>query len=104
MSKNLNIRILTILAVLAAMLFFAFPIEKRINLGLDLKGGMHLILKVETETLDENPDRTPLNAPLRSCATALTVWESPNRSSNARERTRSSSNFPASRTATGPLI
>ncbi len=54
MSKNLNIRILTVLAVLATMLFFAFPVEKRINLGLDLKGGMHLILKVETETLDEN--------------------------------------------------
>ncbi len=54
MSKNLNYRILTIIAVLGMALFFTFPFEKRINLGLDLKGGMHLVLKVETETLDEN--------------------------------------------------
>ncbi len=54
MSKNLKIRILTVLTVLIAALFCAFPIENRINMGLDLKGGMHLILKVETETLDEN--------------------------------------------------
>ncbi|MFH1360133.1 MAG: protein translocase subunit SecD [Candidatus Omnitrophota bacterium] len=54
MNKNLKVKILLILGVLAASLFFAFPLEKRINLGLDLKGGMHLIVKVETEKLDEN--------------------------------------------------
>jgi len=53
MNKNLQIRILTVLGVLAASIFFAFPLEERINLGLDLKGGMHLILKVETEKLDD---------------------------------------------------
>ncbi|MFP4473277.1 MAG: protein translocase subunit SecD [Candidatus Omnitrophota bacterium] len=54
MTKNIKIRLLVIFAVLAAAVFFAFPVEKRINLGLDLKGGMHLILKVETEKLDAN--------------------------------------------------
>ena len=54
MTKNLKIRILVVLGVVLAALFFALPLEKRINLGLDLKGGMHLILKVETEELDEN--------------------------------------------------
>jgi SecD/SecF fusion protein len=54
MSKDLKIRILVVLIVLVASIFFAFPLEKRINLGLDLKGGMHLILKVETEKLDPN--------------------------------------------------
>lgn len=51
MSKNLRNRILIILGVLLACLYFTFPIQKRINLGLDLKGGMHLVLKVETEKL-----------------------------------------------------
>jgi len=52
MGKNLQTRILIIIGVLAAMLFFSFPLDKRINLGLDLKGGMHLVLKVETEKLE----------------------------------------------------
>ncbi len=51
MSKNLRNRILTILGILLACLYFIFPIQKRINLGLDLKGGMHLVLRVETEKL-----------------------------------------------------
>lgn len=53
MSKGLRNRILIILGVLGLSLYFTFPLEKRINLGLDLKGGMHLILKVETEKLPE---------------------------------------------------
>ncbi|MCR4336501.1 MAG: protein translocase subunit SecD [Candidatus Omnitrophica bacterium] len=54
MSKSLRNRVLLILAVIAGALYCTFPLDKRINLGLDLKGGMHLILKVETEKLDEN--------------------------------------------------
>ena len=54
MSKELRTRVIIIVGVFLASLFFAFPLQERINLGLDLKGGMHLILKVETEKLDEN--------------------------------------------------
>lgn len=54
MNKNLRMRVFIVLGVLAAAVFFAFPLDQRINLGLDLKGGMHLILKVETEKLDDN--------------------------------------------------
>lgn len=54
MNKKLQWRILIILAVLAASIYFAFPLNKRINLGLDLQGGMHLVLKVELEKLPEN--------------------------------------------------
>ena len=54
MSKKLQFRIFIVLAVLAASIYFTFPIEKRINLGLDLKGGMHLVLRVELEKIPEN--------------------------------------------------
>ncbi|MBI5150494.1 MAG: protein translocase subunit SecD [Candidatus Omnitrophica bacterium] len=54
MNKSLRNRILIILGVIAAAVYFAFPLQKRINLGLDLKGGMHLVLKVDTEKLAEN--------------------------------------------------
>ena len=54
MSKNLSNRFLVIFGVIIASLFFTFPLEKRINLGLDLKGGMHLVLRIETEKLPAN--------------------------------------------------
>ena len=54
MNKNLRNRLLLIIAVVAASLYFTFPLNKRINLGLDLKGGMHLVLKVDTEKLADN--------------------------------------------------
>lgn len=54
MNKSLRNHLLVIFAVVAGAVYFTFPLEKRINLGLDLKGGMHLILKVDTEKLEEN--------------------------------------------------
>ncbi len=53
MSKNLRNRFLIILGVIVTCIAFVWPINKRINLGLDLKGGMHLILKVDTSKLAE---------------------------------------------------
>lgn len=55
--KSLKIRFLVIFGVITASFFFAFPVEKRINLGLDLKGGMHLVLRVKTEQLSEDARR-----------------------------------------------
>ncbi len=54
MKKSLRNRILVILGVIAASIYLGFPIEKKIPLGLDLKGGMHLIMQVDFEELDEN--------------------------------------------------
>ncbi len=54
MTKSLKTRLLIILGVLAASLFFTFPLEKRIDLGLDLKGGMNIVLKVDAENLSES--------------------------------------------------
>ncbi|MDP8266709.1 MAG: protein translocase subunit SecD [Candidatus Aceula meridiana] len=52
--KSLKTRLLIIFGVIIASIYFAFPLEKRINLGLDLKGGMHLVLRVETEKISED--------------------------------------------------
>jgi preprotein translocase subunit SecD len=49
MNRNLLWRGLLILAVLVTALFVAYPPEEKINLGLDLQGGMHLVLQVKTE-------------------------------------------------------
>src|SRR5271157_490972 len=37
-----------IFALAAAAVFFMLPMDKKIHLGLDLKGGIHLVLQVNT--------------------------------------------------------
>ncbi len=51
MEKRVLYKSIMILAVVGICAYFAFPLDKRINLGLDLKGGMHLLLKVDTTNL-----------------------------------------------------
>jgi len=48
MDRNLIIRGLVILVVAALFAFSAYPPQEKINLGLDLRGGMHLVLEVQT--------------------------------------------------------
>ncbi len=69
MQKNLRWKLLFILAILVVCIFsFVYPREKgagllsRINLGLDLKGGIHLVLQVNTDDalnrdLNQDADR-----------------------------------------------
>ncbi len=52
MERKLLYKILLILAIVGVCVYFTFPLDKRINLGLDLKGGMHLLLKVDTTHLE----------------------------------------------------
>ena len=49
MDRNLLQRGLVILGILAFMGYSAYPPSETINLGLDLQGGMHLVLRVETD-------------------------------------------------------
>lgn len=51
--QNLKWKIILILAVTAVALYGLFPIKEKINLGLDLQGGIHLVLQVDTSKLPE---------------------------------------------------
>ena len=53
MRKKLIYKILFILLIAGISAYFTFPLDKRINLGLDLQGGMHLLLKVDTSHLSD---------------------------------------------------
>jgi SecD/SecF fusion protein len=53
MGRRLVYKIVLISAILGLCAYFAFPLSKRINLGLDLKGGVHLLLKIDTSHLPE---------------------------------------------------
>ena len=49
MNKSLLYRGLLILAVVALFAAAALPLDEKIALGLDLRGGMHLVLEVQTD-------------------------------------------------------
>lgn len=51
MERRIVYKTAFIICLLGVFAYFAFPLNKRINLGLDLKGGMHLLLKVDTSQL-----------------------------------------------------
>ena len=51
MPSSFRWRVPLTLAVVAFAAWNAFPLPKRISLGLDLQGGMHLVLKVDTSKL-----------------------------------------------------
>ncbi len=52
MERKLTYKIVLILGVIGLCAYYTFPLGKHINLGLDLQGGMHLLLKVDTSHLE----------------------------------------------------
>lgn len=59
--KNISWRVILVVAVTIAAIIYVLPSvkpgiwpHKKINLGLDLQGGMHLVLEVQTEKAVEN--------------------------------------------------
>ncbi len=54
MRRDLRWKLAIIAMLIGVSAWFAFPLGRRINLGLDLQGGMHLVLEVEAEKAVEN--------------------------------------------------
>jgi preprotein translocase subunit SecD len=49
MAKNLRWKLLIILGVLALSVFAFYPPDQKVRLGLDLKGGVHLVMRVQVD-------------------------------------------------------
>ena len=49
MNKSLRWRIFAVLGVVALCAWTIYPPSQTVRLGLDLKGGVHLVLKVQTD-------------------------------------------------------
>ncbi len=54
MKKNLRWKILLVIGVIALAMFLAYPPSDKIQYGLDLEGGMHLVLQVVTDDAIKN--------------------------------------------------
>ena len=53
MDKYFRWKVLLIFAVIGLSIYFSYPPQEKINLGLDLKGGMHILLEVDTQKIPE---------------------------------------------------
>ena len=53
MDKNFKWKVFLILIVVGLSIYFVYPPQEKIALGLDLKGGIHLLLQVETAKIPE---------------------------------------------------
>ena len=49
MDKSMTWKVGLIIAVIVLSIWLMWPLDKKLNLGLDLRGGMHLIMEVETD-------------------------------------------------------
>jgi len=54
MPRNLWLRVGLVVLVIGISLWYLYPPKKRINLGLDLQGGIHLVLGVDTTKAVQN--------------------------------------------------
>ena len=62
MPQNILNRVLLIVGVVVVSLFLCLPLEKKINLGLDLQGGMYLLLRVDTSKLAVQTEKAKSDA------------------------------------------
>ena len=49
MAKNLRWKVIVIIGALALAVFAFYPPDQKVRLGLDLKGGVQLVLRVQTD-------------------------------------------------------
>jgi preprotein translocase subunit SecD len=71
MYKNLRWKLLVIAGIIALAIWVSFPPAEKVRLGLDLKGGVHLVLQVQTEDalkVETDTSRDQLAAELASAA------------------------------------
>src|SRR3972149_10926646 len=54
MKKDLQWEVALIIILIALSLWSAYPLNEKIKLGLDLQGGVHLLLQVDTKKATDN--------------------------------------------------
>ena len=80
MNKNLQWKLVAIIAVVGLSALAVYPPEEQIRLGLDLEGGVHLVLRVQTDDalrLESETDAEQLNEQLSLQGIAVASCDDP---------------------------
>ena len=59
---DLKIRIFVVLGIVALSIFYIYPPKDKLKLGLDLQGGMYLLLRADTSKLPQGKSATAIEA------------------------------------------
>ena len=71
---DLKLRITIILGLVIFSIFYVFPLEKNINLGLDLKGGMYVLLRADTSTISAEKIPDAIGAAVEKIRTRIDAY------------------------------
>jgi len=71
---DLKLRIIIILGLVAFSIFYVFPLEENINLGLDLKGGMYVLLRADTSTISAEKIPDAIGAAVEKIRTRIDAY------------------------------
>jgi SecD/SecF fusion protein len=60
--SDLKLRLIGILFLIGISIFYIFPVQEKINLGLDLEGGMYVLLRADTSDIDSEKISAAISA------------------------------------------
>lgn len=72
--SDLKLRIFGILFLAAWSIFYIFPLQDKINLGLDLQGGMHVLLDADTSDIPDNKVSSAMSAAVATLRNRIDVF------------------------------
>ena len=71
---DLKLRLVVILGLVALSILYVFPLEKNINLGLDLKGGMYVLLRADTSSISAEKIPDAIGAAVEKIRTRIDAY------------------------------
>jgi SecD/SecF fusion protein len=71
---DLRFRVIIVLGLALVSFFYVFPLEKNINLGLDLKGGMYVVLQADTSSIPSDRREAALSGTIEKIRNRIDAY------------------------------
>ncbi|MCF7873410.1 MAG: protein translocase subunit SecD [Candidatus Omnitrophica bacterium] len=72
--SDLKLRLIGLLILIGLCVFYIFPIGEKINLGLDLKGGMYVLLRADVSEIDKDKVPNAISAAVAKLRTRIDTF------------------------------
>lgn len=69
-----KIRVFAVLGITIFSIFYIFPIQKKVNLGLDLKGGMYVLLHADTSSLPKDKESDAISGAIEKIRNRIDAY------------------------------
>ncbi|MCF7892824.1 MAG: protein translocase subunit SecD [Candidatus Omnitrophica bacterium] len=72
--SDLKLRLIGIILLVGLCAFYIFPVQEKVNLGLDLKGGMYVLLRADTSEIDQDKVSEAISAAVAKLRTRVDTF------------------------------